>query len=195
MRPRTFELVRFRDLSGVSGTGVVAEGCVFTDGSVALRWRGNNPATAVWPDLESVLAVHGHQGATEVQWLEPDPHTTQRHLTTDPQLSPHADFTPEPHVSSATRLTPRPRPTAATATSEASSGERSLSGDGGFAGEPGFAVTPQGWSEPVDEGQSEFDLEELLGGQHQVRPPSSIADPSGLPSAHARGWAAARHLR
>jgi hypothetical protein len=68
--PRTFELVRHRDLSGVSGTGVVAEGCVFTDGSVALRWRGNNPATAVWPDLESVLAVHGHHGATEVHWLE-----------------------------------------------------------------------------------------------------------------------------
>ena len=49
---------------------MVAEGCVFTDGSVALRWRGNNPATAVWPDVESVLAVHGHQGATEVRWLQ-----------------------------------------------------------------------------------------------------------------------------
>jgi hypothetical protein len=70
VRPRTFELVRYRDPSGVSGTGVVAEGCVFTDGSVALRWRGNNPATAVWPDLESVLAVHGHQGATDVHWLK-----------------------------------------------------------------------------------------------------------------------------
>ncbi|WP_328995345.1 hypothetical protein OG394_12200 [Kribbella sp. NBC_01245] len=68
--PRTFELVRHADLSGVSGTGVVAEGCVFTDGSVALRWRGDNPATAVWPDLDSVLAVHGHHGATEVNWLD-----------------------------------------------------------------------------------------------------------------------------
>jgi hypothetical protein len=73
VRPRAFELVRYRDLSGISGTGVVAEGCVFTDGSVALRWRGNNPATAVWPDLESMLAVHGHHGATELRWLEPAP--------------------------------------------------------------------------------------------------------------------------
>jgi hypothetical protein len=73
--PRTFELVRYRDLSGISGTGVVAEGCVFTDGSVALRWRGNNPATAVWPDLESILAVHGHHGATEVRWVDPVPVT------------------------------------------------------------------------------------------------------------------------
>ncbi|GAA2788822.1 hypothetical protein GCM10010522_02600 [Kribbella solani] len=71
VRPRTFELVRYRDPSGVSGTGVVAEGCQFTDGSVALRWRGDNPATAVWPNVESVLAVHGHQGATEVRWIEP----------------------------------------------------------------------------------------------------------------------------
>ncbi|TWD83180.1 hypothetical protein FB561_4338 [Kribbella amoyensis] len=86
MRPRTFELVRYRDLSGVSGTGVVAEGCVFTDGSVALRWRGSNPATAVWPDLDSILAVHGHQGATEVHWLDPDASPTPDPLetTTDP---------------------------------------------------------------------------------------------------------------
>jgi hypothetical protein len=51
----------------------VAEGCEFSDGSVALRWRGDNPATAVWPDLDSVLAVHGHQGATEVRWIDPQP--------------------------------------------------------------------------------------------------------------------------
>ena len=70
VRPRTFELVRYRDPSGVSGTGVVAEGCEFTDGSVALRWRGDNPATAVWPDVESILAVHGHQGATEIRWID-----------------------------------------------------------------------------------------------------------------------------
>ncbi|MFI6679218.1 hypothetical protein [Kribbella sp. NPDC050470] len=70
MKPQTFELVRYTDISGVSGTGVVAEGCVFTDGSVALRWHGANPSTAVWPDLDSILAVHGHCGATVVRWLD-----------------------------------------------------------------------------------------------------------------------------
>jgi hypothetical protein len=127
VRPRTFELVRFRDLSGVSGTGVVAEGCVFTDGSVALRWRGNNPATAVWPDLESVLAVHGHQGATEVHWLE---------------------------------------------------------------GEAASPSGPTGEAAPTD-----LDIERLLGEQHNVRPPSSLTDPTALPPSRARGWAGARHLR
>jgi hypothetical protein len=70
MKPQTFELVRYQDVSGVSGTGIVAEGCVFTDGSVALRWHGKNPSTAVWPDLESILAVHGHNGATVVRWID-----------------------------------------------------------------------------------------------------------------------------
>jgi hypothetical protein len=66
VKPQTFELVRYTDISGVSGTGVVAEGCVFTDGSVALRWHGANPST----DLDSILAVHGHCGATVVRWLD-----------------------------------------------------------------------------------------------------------------------------
>ncbi len=70
MKPQTFELVRYHDVSGISGTGVVAEGCVFTDGSVALRWRGPNSSTAVWPDLDAILAVHGHCGATVVRWLD-----------------------------------------------------------------------------------------------------------------------------
>jgi len=70
VKPQTFELVRYEDVSGVSGTGTVAEGCVFSDGSVALRWHGPNPSTAVWPNLNGILAVHGHAGATVVRWLD-----------------------------------------------------------------------------------------------------------------------------
>lgn len=68
---RRFELVRDRDVSGVSGTGVVAEGVQYSDNTVALRWRGQHPATAVWPDLDEVLAVHGHDGATVARWIDP----------------------------------------------------------------------------------------------------------------------------
>jgi len=64
MTARTFTLVRSADPSGISGVGVVAEGTVWSDGSVALRWLGDHPATAVWPSLDEVLAVHGHNGAT-----------------------------------------------------------------------------------------------------------------------------------
>lgn len=73
LSPRRFLLYRRRDVTGISGTGVVAEGTQFSDGSIALRWLGDWPATAVWPSLDGVIAVHGHVSASEVQWLDPIP--------------------------------------------------------------------------------------------------------------------------
>lgn len=70
---RRFELVRTEDVSGVSGTGAVAEGVVFSDGTVVLRWRGEFASTIVHRDLEALLAVHGHQGRTQVHWLDQEP--------------------------------------------------------------------------------------------------------------------------
>lgn len=65
---RTFVLERDVDHTGVSGTGPVAEGVEFSDGTVALRWMGSGRSTAVWPDLEEALSVHGHSGSTRVVW-------------------------------------------------------------------------------------------------------------------------------
>ncbi|QNE18236.1 hypothetical protein F1D05_10430 [Kribbella qitaiheensis] len=65
-----FELVRYTDVSGVSGTGIVAEGIQFSDGSVALRWLSQYPCTAVWESLEALLAIHGHSGSTVVRWID-----------------------------------------------------------------------------------------------------------------------------
>jgi hypothetical protein len=67
--PRLFELVRSEDPSGVSGTGVVALGVEWPDGTVALHWPGDNPSTAVWGSVDAVLAIHGHAGLTVVRWL------------------------------------------------------------------------------------------------------------------------------
>jgi len=71
MNPRRFRLLRHVDVSGVSGTGVVAEGVEFSDGSAALRWHGDYPTTTVWESIGSLVAVHGHQGATVVEWIDP----------------------------------------------------------------------------------------------------------------------------
>lgn len=71
MMARLFQLVRHVDVTGVSGTGIVAEGVEFGDGSVAVRWAGEFPTTTVWDAIESVIAVHGHSGSTEVRWLDP----------------------------------------------------------------------------------------------------------------------------
>lgn len=64
----TFVLRRDEDHTGVSGTGVVAEGVRFTDGTVVLRWRGAHASTVVWSALDDAVAVHGHDGATRVVW-------------------------------------------------------------------------------------------------------------------------------
>jgi hypothetical protein len=71
-RPRVFVLVRFRDVSGVSGTGVVAEGVEWSDGSASLRWFGSCESVAFWPrGVLGVETVHGHGGATVVRFLDP----------------------------------------------------------------------------------------------------------------------------
>lgn len=67
--PRTFWLVRDVDVSGVSGTGVVAEGVMFTDGSVVIRWLSERASTVVWSSIEDAQAVHGHGGLTRFVWL------------------------------------------------------------------------------------------------------------------------------
>lgn len=77
--PRRFLLRRDEDISGVSGTGVVAEGIEFTDGVVSLRWivpEGNTghgyPTSVVFHDngRESVEKIHGHSGSTKIVWLD-----------------------------------------------------------------------------------------------------------------------------
>lgn len=67
---RRFVLVRHEDVSGVSGTGLVAEGVRFTDGTVILRWLRQPAATALFASVGDLLAVHGHGGKTELRWLD-----------------------------------------------------------------------------------------------------------------------------
>lgn len=65
----TFRLERAEDVSGVSGTGHVADGTEFPDGTVAVRWRGVHPTTALHRDMASVEFIHLHGGKTRLVWL------------------------------------------------------------------------------------------------------------------------------
>lgn len=65
-----FLLVRDVDHSGISGTGEVAEGVQFSDGTVALRWRGEHASTVLWRNIEDALAIHGRDGSTRPRWLD-----------------------------------------------------------------------------------------------------------------------------
>ena len=72
---RRFVLRRREDETGVSGTGDVAEGVEFGDGTVALRWASQWPTSVVFHDrgIAGVEAIHGHGGKTEISWLDPPP--------------------------------------------------------------------------------------------------------------------------
>jgi hypothetical protein len=78
-----FHLMRHRDLSGVSGAGVVADGVrfagpwtfdfpdgllVMAPGWCELRWRGDRRSTSLWQSIDTMMSVHGHDGATELVW-------------------------------------------------------------------------------------------------------------------------------
>lgn len=65
-----FHLVRTEDVSGVSGTGVVAEGIIFHDGQVALSWFGQHHTLVVAPDIDTVIQIHGHGGRTHIEYLD-----------------------------------------------------------------------------------------------------------------------------
>lgn len=68
---RTFEMHRDVDESGISGTGMVAEGIEFSDGTVVIRWlTGDHNSTVIWKSIEDVVAIHGHNGQTRVVWDE-----------------------------------------------------------------------------------------------------------------------------
>lgn len=64
MKTRTFKLYRpMKEADGVAYLNAEIsplEGCVFSDGSVAVRWLTLNHSTAVWPSLNDFLAIHGH---------------------------------------------------------------------------------------------------------------------------------------
>lgn len=67
---KLFTLQRTEDVSGVSGTGTVAEGVEFSDGTVVIRWSVPDlpKSTVVWDSLDSALEIHGHDGRTSVVW-------------------------------------------------------------------------------------------------------------------------------
>ena len=70
MPGRRFWLVREEDVSGVSGTGVVAEGIEFSNGQAVLSWLVGGGSLGVYSSINSLVKIHGHGGATQVVWAD-----------------------------------------------------------------------------------------------------------------------------
>lgn len=67
---RRFELHRVEDKTGVSGTGVIAEGVEFGDGTAVLRWKTQFRSTGFYASMTELEAIHGHGGTTKTVWLD-----------------------------------------------------------------------------------------------------------------------------
>lgn len=102
---RRFQLVRHEDISGVSGTGMVAEGVQFTNGAVAVCWHSNGiyPTLVMHQSVESVEAIHCHGGTTEIRYLDPEQVPPQEGVTPPipidlPPVEGEALADPEPEL-------------------------------------------------------------------------------------------------
>jgi hypothetical protein len=65
-RSRKFKLVRDDDETGISGTGVVAEGIEFSNGMCAMCWLTAMHSVAVYPNARQLEAIHGHNGRAKI---------------------------------------------------------------------------------------------------------------------------------
>lgn len=62
---KLFELRRTEDESGISGTGAVAQGVIFDNGTCVLTWLTEHTSVAVYASIDKVVKIHGHQGKTK----------------------------------------------------------------------------------------------------------------------------------
>ncbi|MEX5637485.1 hypothetical protein [Parafrankia sp. FMc2] len=67
---RRFHLERDVDVSGVSGTGAVAFGVQAPDGTCVLWWNSDHGSVALYPSMETLLAIHGHAGMTRAVYID-----------------------------------------------------------------------------------------------------------------------------
>lgn len=69
-RIRRFILQREYDESGVSGTGVVAEGVQFSSGKCVMHWLSDWTSIAMYENIEELVHIHGHGGNTKIIWVD-----------------------------------------------------------------------------------------------------------------------------
>lgn len=105
---RLFQLHRHEDSSGVSGTGVVAEGVEFTNRECVIHWLAKRSSMCIYATIDDVVAIHGHDGRTRVIFVDPTQIPKQMQPYVEPEspcptckVSPRGPLCPakcdEPH--------------------------------------------------------------------------------------------------
>lgn len=63
---KEFHLKRKEDVSGTSGTGIVARGVILPSGACVMEWLTFHSSICIYKNIEDIEKIHGHNGATEV---------------------------------------------------------------------------------------------------------------------------------
>jgi hypothetical protein len=66
---RRFILNRIKDQTGISCTGIVAEGIEFSTDRCAVSWLTEVSSVAIYDNIEDVERIHGHNGDTEIIFI------------------------------------------------------------------------------------------------------------------------------
>ena len=67
---RRFVLRRDVDPLGISGTGIIAEGVVSSEGKVVLFWLTKHKSIGIYDSIDEVKAIHCHGDTTEIGWID-----------------------------------------------------------------------------------------------------------------------------
>ncbi len=63
---KQFYLKRNIDESGISGTGIVAQGVIFPNGKCCMSWNTQTSSIAIYDSINDIKTIHGHEGKTKV---------------------------------------------------------------------------------------------------------------------------------
>jgi hypothetical protein len=69
---KRFYLERVEDVSGTSGTGIVAAGVVYPSGAAVIEWTTVVKSISIYHSVAELDAIHSHEGRTVVRWVKED---------------------------------------------------------------------------------------------------------------------------
>lgn len=61
-----FYLYRTSDVSGVSGTGIIAMGAIMPSGKALLEWLGKFKTETIFDNIDQLHQIHSHEGKTQI---------------------------------------------------------------------------------------------------------------------------------
>ena len=66
---KNFHLNRTVDDSGISGTGIIAEGSVLSNGKCIVSWLSRTSSVEIWNSVEDMMKIHGHGDHTQIKFI------------------------------------------------------------------------------------------------------------------------------